>query len=76
MVMAARTAAKSMAGREAGSRRSLGCVPACALLFAALAGLGQLAVALGEDLVVAAGELVVGRDVADGAVQADVCCNG
>ena len=37
----------------------------------AFAGLGQLAVAGGEDFRVAAFELVLGGDVADGAVQAD-----
>ena len=42
-----------------------------ALLLAAFAGLGQFAVACVEDLLVAAFELVLGRDVADGAVQAD-----
>ena len=41
------------------------------MLLAAFAGLGQFAIACGEDLLVAAVELVLGRDVADGAVQAD-----
>ena len=51
MVTAARTAAKSMAGR-AGDRRLtlLAVVLGLALLLAAFAGLGQLAVACGEDL--------------------------
>ena len=43
-----------------------------ALLFASFAGVGELAVASVEDFLVAAFELIFGRDVADGAVQADV----
>ena len=38
-------------------------------MFAAFAGLGQFAIAFGEDDLVAAVEFVLGRDVADGAVQ-------
>ena len=45
-------------------------------LLAAFAGLGQFAVACGEDFLVAAVELVLGSDVADGAVQADVVVMG
>src|SRR4051812_8998164 len=46
--------------------------PRClAVGFPPLAGQVQLAVALGEDVTIAAEELVVRRDIADGAVQAD-----
>ncbi len=41
-------------------------------LFASFASLGELAVAVGVDLLVAACHLVLGSDIADGAVQADV----
>jgi hypothetical protein len=43
-----------------------------ALLLAALAGLGQFAIAREQDLLVPAFELVFGSDVADGAMQAHV----
>src|ERR1700728_365604 len=45
-------------------------VPGLPHLFAALAGLGQLAVALAMDGLVVAEQPVVGRDVAHGTVQA------
>ena len=47
-------------------------VPGLPQLFAAFAGLGELAVALGMDGLVVAEQAVVGCDVADGTVQADV----
>ena len=65
---------------DGGARRGDGgarlLVLGLAQLLAAFAGLGQFAVAFGEDFLVTAFEFVLGRDVADGAVQADVCCNG
>ena len=45
-------------------------------MLAAFAGLGEFAVALCEDFLVASFEFVLGRDVADGAVQADVVVMG
>jgi hypothetical protein len=39
-------------------------------LFAAFAGLGELAVALGEDGFVVADKFVLGGDVTDGAMEA------
>jgi hypothetical protein len=59
-------------GPRSGDRRSRWLlVLNLALLFAAFAGLGQLAVASIEDFLVAAFELVLGRDVADSAVKTD-----
>ena len=76
MVMAARTAAKSMAGREE-SGCALHLLVACLThLLAAFAGLGEFAVAFGVDVFVVAEELVLGSDVADGAVQANVVVMG
>ena len=60
-------------GGASGRLRALALVVlGLALGLAALAGLGQFAIAGVEDVAVAAVELVLGRDVADGAVQADV----
>ena len=72
MVMAARTAAKSMAGRDGSGCDSLCSCRVCRSCLAAFAGLGELAVAFGMDGLVVAEEFVVGRDVTDGTVQADV----
>src|SRR5206468_1866339 len=47
-----------------------------AQLLTALAGLGELAVAVGKDLPLTTLEPVLGGDVADGAVQADVVVVG
>jgi hypothetical protein len=43
---------------------------------AAFAGLGELAIAVGQDVLVAAVELVLRGDIADGAVQADMVVMG
>ena len=70
-----RTAAKSMLGRTAGLLPA--CLPRClAPSLATLPGLVELAVAFGEDFLIAARELVFGRDVADGGVQADIVVIG
>jgi hypothetical protein len=42
------------------------------LVLATFAGLGQLALAVREDVLIAAVELVLGGDIAKGAMEADV----
>ncbi len=47
-----------------------------ALLSTSFAGIGQFAVALVEDFLVTAVEFILGRHIADGAVQAEVVVMG
>lgn len=64
-------------GGASGVGAGLGLVVLCLpRLFAAFAGLGELAIALGMDGYIVAEELVVGGDVADGAVQAGMVVMG